>query len=148
MEICISPIGIIKSPFEDVREAPRQGNKEILEIEIFEDFKGGLKDIDDFSCLHIFYWLHKSETSPLEVRTPWDPTPHGVFATRSPNRPNSIGHSVVELLERNDNVLKVRGLDAIDGTPVLDIKPYLPGLDSEPEARTGWFEKEFGSESY
>jgi len=74
------------------------------------------------------------------VRTPWDDTPHGVFATRSPDRPNPVGICIVRLLSREGRLLKVKGLDAIDGSPVLDIKPYLPDLDAASEAKLGWLE--------
>ena len=84
-----------------------------------------MKDIEGFTHIHIYYWLHKSKGYSLHVNTPWDDIPHGLFTTRSPHRPNPIGHTTVELVEQKDNILMVKGLDAIDGTPVLDIKPYV-----------------------
>ena len=137
----LEEIGIIHSPFKSRKEAPRTGGDEVFEIEIYEKYEKGLKDIQSFSHLHVIYWLHESKTNPLTVTTPWDSEPHGVFATRSPDRPNSIGHSVVELLEVKNGILKVRGLDAIEGTPVLDLKPYDPDADAIPEANVGWFSK-------
>ena len=127
-------IGIIHSPYKTRVEAPRQGSNEICTIEIFERYKEGLKDIEGFSHLHIIYWLHKSDGFTLSVITPWDDRPHGLFATRSPNRVNPVGYAAVELLEKKDNVLKVRGLDAIEATPVIDIKPYIPNYDSASNA--------------
>ena len=134
-------IGEIRSPFESRKEAPRGKNDVVFEIEIYEDFEEGLEGLESFSHIHVFYWLDKSGREPLSVVTPWDSEPRGVFATRSPDRPNSIGYSVVELLEVEGRFLKVRGLDAIDGTPVLDIKPYNPESDSIPDAGKGWFKK-------
>jgi formylmethanofuran dehydrogenase subunit E len=84
-----------------------------------------LQDIEVFSHLHVFFWLHKSTVYNLVVTTPWDIVPHGLFATRSPHRPNTIGHSVVELIEGKKTALKIQGVGAIDGLPVIDIKPYL-----------------------
>lgn len=113
----LKPIGIIHSPYKNRKECPPQGREEICWIEVFEEYKEGLKDIDGFSHLILFYWLHCSKNYSLLVKTPWDSEPHGVFATRSPNRPNALGFSVVELIERDGNKLKVKGLDALEGTP-------------------------------
>ena len=137
----IKPIGIIHSPYRTRKEAPYQGwfrPEVISEIEIFQEHEGGLKDIEKFSHLIVLYWLHKSVTFTYLVKTPWDTNPHGLFTTRSPDRPNPIGFSVVKLIERKGNKLKVKGLDAIDGTPLLDIKPYLPIIDAEKDAKVGW----------
>lgn len=134
----MKPIGIIHSPYRTEEEAPHQGKEEISEIEIFDEYGEGLKDVDGFSHLHIFYWLHRSTQYSLSVKTPWDELQHGLFATRSPNRPNPLGYSVVQLIGREGNLLKVKGLDAVDGTPVVDVKPYIPDLDAKPEATKGW----------
>ncbi len=134
----LTEIGIIHSPYENRDDAPRQGRGDtVFEIEIFEEFEEGLEDIEEFSHLHIFYWLHKSKKDSLKVVTPSGTTPRGVFTTRSPHRPNPIAHSVISLLEKNGRILRVHGLDAIDGTPVLDIKPYISKLDSKPDAEHG-----------
>jgi formylmethanofuran dehydrogenase subunit E len=132
-------IGTIHSPYGSTAEAPSQGRDEVCEIEIFKEYEDGLTHIDGFSHLHIVYWLHESQGFTLSVKTPWDDTPHGLFATRSPHRVNPIAYAVVELVARNKNVLRVKGLDAVEGTPVLDIKPYLPRIDAKPHARDGWF---------
>ena len=134
----LKPIGVIHSPYKDRKECPPQGREEICEIEIFEHYAEGLKDIDGFSHLILLYWLDSTKRYSLLVKTPWDSEPHGVFATRSPNRPNALGLSVVELLERSGNRLRVKGLDALEGTPLLDIKPYLPEIDAKVNVRTGW----------
>lgn len=130
-------IGVIRSEYGKRADAPHQG-KGISEIEVYGEFVEGLKDIEAFSHLHVFYWLHESKGFALSVKTPWDIEEHGLFATRSPDRPSPIGYAVVELIKRQGNVLRVRGLDAIDGTKVLDIKPYVPEVDSKPGANSGW----------
>ncbi|MGB3477526.1 MAG: tRNA (N6-threonylcarbamoyladenosine(37)-N6)-methyltransferase TrmO [bacterium] len=137
-------IGTIHSPYKSKADAPSQGRDNICEIEILKEYEAGLKDIDGFSHLHIFYWLHESRGFTLSVNTPWDDKPHGLFATRSPHRINPIACAAVELVEKKQNILKVKGLDAIEGTPVLDIKPYIPKIDAKPEAQIGWLkEKDF-----
>lgn len=113
---------------------------EISEIEVFSEYEQGLKDIETATHLIVLYWCHLAERDILEVDTPWDNKPHGVFATRSPNRPNPLAFCAVELLERKGCVLFVRGLDALDGTPLIDIKPYNPRNDSIPDAKLGWLE--------
>jgi formylmethanofuran dehydrogenase subunit E len=134
----LKPIGIIHSPHKNRKECPPQGREEICWIEVSKQYTDGLKDIDGFSHLILLYWLHQSKNFDLLVKTPWDSEPHGVFATRSPNRPNALGSSVVELIERQGNKLKVKGLDALEGTPLIDIKPYLPEIDSKTSVRVGW----------
>ena len=134
----LNPIGVIHSPYKDRKECPPQGREEICGIEIFDQYAEGLKDIDGFSHLILFYWLDCSKNYSLLVKTPWDSEPHGVFATRSPNRPNPIGYSIVELIEREENKLKIKGLDALEGTPLVDIKPYLPEIDAKTNVRIGW----------
>jgi tRNA-Thr(GGU) m(6)t(6)A37 methyltransferase TsaA len=134
----LNPIGVIYSPYKDREECPPQGREEICEIEISGQYGEGLKDIDGFSHLILLYWLHSAKDYSLLVKTPWNSEPHGVFATRSPDRPNPIGFSVVELIEINGNRLKVKGLDALEGTPLLDIKPYLPEIDAKSNVRIGW----------
>jgi len=144
----LKSIGSIHSPYKDRKESPSQGREEICWIEVSEQYAEGLKDIDGFSHLILFYWLHCSKNFSLLVKTPWDSEPHGVFSTRSPDRPNSLGFSVVELIERKGNQLKVKGLDALEGTPLLDIKPYLPPIDSKTKGKMGWVEKTDFSKVY
>ena len=91
--------------------------------------------------MHIIYWLHKSKGYNLSVQTPWDNIQHGLFTTRSPHRPNPIGYATVELIERKGNILKVKGLDAIEGTPIIDIKPYVKNLDTKNNVSSGWIGK-------
>jgi tRNA-Thr(GGU) m(6)t(6)A37 methyltransferase TsaA len=148
----LNPIGIIHSPYKNKRACPPQGREEVCWIELLEQYAEALKDIEGFSHLILFYWLHYSTNYSLLVTTPWDSKPHGVFATRSPNRPNALGFSVVELIEREGNKLKVKGLDAFEGMPLIDIKPYLPEIDSKTNVSEGWmkgtdFSKVYGKSS-
>jgi len=144
----LKPIGIIHSLYKNRKESPPQGREEICWIEVSELYAEGLKDIDGFSHLILFYWLHCSSNYSLLVKTPWDSKPHGVFATRSPNRPNALGFSVVELIEREGNKLRVKGLDALEGTPLIDIKPYLPEIDAKANVRVGWVKETDFSKIY
>ena len=140
IQVKLKVIGVIHSPYKRVKEAPRQGTGDISEIEIFKEYEQGLTDISDFTHLHVFYWLHKSKSYKLMVNTPWDYRSHGVFTTRSPHHPNPLAYTVVTLLERNENILRVTGLEAIEGTPVIDIKPYIKKLDLKEDAISGWSE--------
>jgi tRNA-Thr(GGU) m(6)t(6)A37 methyltransferase TsaA len=137
----ITPIGYIHSPYQTKHEAPQQGwfrPEVISEIEVFKKYEDGLKDIEGFSHLIVLYWMNESEGYVLQITTPWDTARHGLFTTRSPNRPNPIGFAVVDLVERKGNLLRVRGLDAIDNTPLIDIKPYSPKIDRKIAVKTGW----------
>ena len=140
IQVKLKVIGVIRSPYKRVEETPRQGTGDVSEIEIFKEYEQGLTDISDFTHLHVFYWLHKSKSYKLMVNTPWDYRPHGVFTTRSPHHPNPLAYTVVTLLERNENILRVTGLEAIEGTPVIDIKPYIKKLDLKNDAISGWSE--------
>ncbi len=139
-DLKIEPIGTIHSPYKTPESAPPHGEREMCTVEVYADYEAGLDDVDGFSHLHLFYWLHRSSGYSLSTETPWDDVPHGVFATRSPRRPNPIGYSVVKLVERQGNILRVEGLDAIEGTPVIDIKPYIARTDSKTDATDGWLE--------
>lgn len=142
------PIGIIHSPYKDRGQIPYQGRRtrKISRIEVFKEFEEGLQDIEGFSHIIVIYWFHKSQGHHLLVRTPWDDIPHGLFATRSPHRPCPLGLTVVELVAREENILKVKGLDAIDGTPLLDIKPYVLSIDEGSVVKSGWLEGKLGKE--
>ena len=140
----LKQIGVIHTPYKTLTECPRQTCKseQIAEIEVFKEYEGGLKDIEGFSHLIVLYWLHKSTGYSSLVRTPWDTELHGLFTTRTPNRPNPIGISIVRLVERKGNILRVKGIDAIDGTPLIDIKPHVPEFDEKEmqEVKIGWLE--------
>lgn len=136
----MQPIGYVRSPYKDTREIPKGlGAKHDTEgsLEILAEFEPGLTDIEGFSHLIVIWAFDRSEGFSLVGTPPSDDRPHGVFATRSPRRPNPIGLTVVELLYREGPVLRVRGIDMLDGTPVLDIKPYLSNVSPE-RLRRGW----------
>jgi tRNA-Thr(GGU) m(6)t(6)A37 methyltransferase TsaA len=142
----LSPIGIIHSPYKDSVGAPYQGyrSKRISRIEVFKEFEEGLQDIEGFSHIIVIYWLHKSQGYHLLVKTPWDDVPHGLFTTRSPRRPCPLALTVAQLVARDGNIVTVRGLDAIDGSPLLDIKPYIPAVDERSVVKSGWLEGKLG----
>jgi tRNA-Thr(GGU) m(6)t(6)A37 methyltransferase TsaA len=136
----MKPIGFVRSGYTDKRDIPKGlGAKHDAEgvIEIDGEFEAGLMDIEGFSHLFVIWAFDRSEGFSLQGGTPIDGRPHGVFATRSPMRPNPIGLTVVELVGRDGTKLKVRGVDMLDGTPVLDIKPYLSSIPME-QLRRGW----------
>ena len=142
--ILFEPIGTIHSPFSDPAGVPIQPRaaegvkgKVVLEP-IFEE---GLKDLEGFSHLILIYYFHKAGEGDLLVMPFLDDQKRGVFATRAPRRPNGIGISVVKLVGVQDNILKVENLDILDGTPLLDIKPYIPDFDHYDDVRVGWLEK-------
>jgi len=137
----IKPIGIIHTPFTTLAGMPIQpkGAAEIHgTVELFAEFQDGLKDIDGFSHLFLIYLFHQSSGYKLEVIPFLDKEPRGLFSTRAPKRPNPIGLSVVQLERVEKNILHVSNIDVLDGTPLLDIKPYVPDFDHFPDVRTGW----------
>lgn len=139
----MQPIGYVRSPYTNTKEIPKGfGAKHEAEgvLEIREEFAAGLQDIDGFSHLFVIWLFDRSEGYDLVGTPPIDDRPHGVFATRSPRRPNPIGLTVVELLSRQGGALRVRGVDMLDGTPILDIKPYLSSIPPE-RLRRGWLEE-------
>ena len=134
------PIGFVRSPYTTTAEVPKGlGTKHEAEgtLEILPEFGPGLTDIEGFSHLIVLWVFDHSTGFELLGTPPSDHRPHGVFATRSPRRPNPIGLTVVELLRRDRLLLHVRGVDMLDGTPILDIKPYLSGVPQE-SLRRGW----------
>ena len=138
------PIGYVRSPYFEHTDIPKGlGAKHVTEgeIAVMPEYAQGLTDIDRMSHLFIIWAFSKSEGFALLTRPPSSGKPHGVFATRSPQRPNPIGLTVVKLIAREGNVLRVCGVDMLDGTPVLDIKPYLSSVSPE-ELRRGWLDEE------
>jgi tRNA-Thr(GGU) m(6)t(6)A37 methyltransferase TsaA len=139
--ITYEPIGVVRSPFTTLAGMPLQsvaaaGVKG--QIELLEQFAPAVADLDGFSHLHVVSHLHRGAPGGLTVMPFLDETPRGVLATRSPRHPNPIGLSVVRLLAVAGTTLEVSGLDLVDGTPVLDIKPYVPEFDAVAAERTGW----------
>jgi tRNA-Thr(GGU) m(6)t(6)A37 methyltransferase TsaA len=144
MTIEFQAIGVIHTPFKNPEGMPIQpagaaGVKGT--VEVFEQYRPGLKDLDGFSHIILLYYFHRSHGFNLYVVPFMDVEPRGLFATRAPKRPNPIGLSVVQLDEIEDGVLYIQNVDVLDGTPLLDIKPYVPEFDAQVEVRTGWLEK-------
>jgi tRNA-Thr(GGU) m(6)t(6)A37 methyltransferase TsaA len=140
-KIILRPIGIIRSPFKDIKGMPIQptaarGVTGTIEIE--PEYVDGLRDIEGFSHLILVYHFHLSEGYSLEVKPFMDDHLHGVFATRAPRRPNPIGISTVRLVKVEGRTLQIEDVDVVDGTPLLDIKPYVPEFDSQKAGRIGW----------
>jgi tRNA-Thr(GGU) m(6)t(6)A37 methyltransferase TsaA len=138
--VIMHPIGVMRTPFTSTDDIPKGvGAEHHAEgtIEIDPALAAGLDDIDGFSHLFVLWVFHRGRPAALTATPPNDDRPHGVFATRSPARPNPIGLTVVELLDRDGASLRVRGVDMLDGTPVLDVKPYLSGVAPD-RLRRGW----------
>ena len=141
-EIVMRPVGVVRSPFSETSQIPRgPGAEHNAEgyLELLPELEAGLTDIEGFSHLFVIWVFHRSEGYDLVGVPPVDDRPHGVFATRSPRRPNPIGLSVVGLLGREGPRLRVRGVDMLDGTPILDVKPYLSSVPPET-LRRGWLD--------
>jgi tRNA-Thr(GGU) m(6)t(6)A37 methyltransferase TsaA len=147
MEIIFHPIGTIHTPFQDLADMPIQPSGEASAagtIEIFPQFSAGLKDLEGFSHIIVLYYFHQAKPLQLQVVPFLDSEPRGIFATRAPLRPNPIGLSVVRLQRIEGSLLFVERLDALDGTPLLDIKPYVPEFDERENVRIGWLEQARG----
>jgi tRNA-Thr(GGU) m(6)t(6)A37 methyltransferase TsaA len=142
-EIRFNPIGIIHTPFIEQKGTPIQphrGRGVQGTVEIFPQYADGLADLDGFSHIYLIFNLHRSEGFNLKVIPYLDDTERGVFATRAPRRPNPIGLSIVRLRRIEGAILYIEDLDILDGTPLLDIKPYVPHFDEDEEFRIGWLE--------
>lgn len=143
MEITLSPIGRLETPFNDITDMPIQPSvladtcgKAVLN----EKFALGLKDLDGFSHIILLFLLHKISGYQLEVVPFMDTLPHGIFATRSPKRPNRIGMSIVRVERVEGNIVHFKGVDMLNGSPLLDIKPYYSYFDQQTQVRNGWLE--------
>jgi len=139
----LKPIGIIRTLFKALNDMPIQpagavGVKGV--VEVFEEYRAGLKDLDGFSHIILLYHFHASQGFSLQPVPFLDSEPRGLFATRAPKRPNPIGLSVVQLEKVEGGVLHIQNVDILDGTPLLDIKPYVPEFDMQMKIRTGWLE--------
>ena len=144
MKIEYTPIGIIHSPFKEPVGMPIQPTGAAgVEgtVEVFEDFRAGLKDLEGFSHIILLYHFHRSQGFNLHVVPFMDSQIRGLFATRAPRRPNPIGLSAVRLVRIENGILYIENVDILDGTPLLDIKPYVPDFDAPREVRTGWLEE-------
>jgi tRNA (adenine37-N6)-methyltransferase len=143
MKIDYIPIGIVHSPFRELEGMPIQPSRAggiAGTVELFSQFKDGLQDLDGFSHIILLYHFHKATGYNLRVIPFLDTELRGLFATRAPKRPNAIGLSVVRLVGVEENRISIQDVDLLDGTPILDIKPYIPEFDERTKVRTGWLE--------
>ncbi len=141
MQITYSPIGIIHSPFKELTGMPIQPTSESSaagHLEIYPEFADGLKDLAGFSHIYLLFHLHKSAPAKLHLKPFLDNEVRGVFSTRAPRRPNPIGLSLVEILRVEKNYVYIANIDILDGTPLLDIKPYIPEFEEAKDIRVGW----------
>jgi len=144
MKIEFEPIGVIHSPFKELEGMPIQPTGAVGtpgQVEVFPKYRAGLKDVEGFSHIILIYYFHKSTGYKLETTPFMDTVSRGLFSTRAPRRPNAIGLSVVKLDRVENGILHIMNVDVLDGTPLLDIKPYVPKFDSREDVRTGWLEK-------
>jgi tRNA-Thr(GGU) m(6)t(6)A37 methyltransferase TsaA len=141
MEFVMKPIGILHSPFTDGKQTPIQSTRSQAAgwAEVYPEFTQGLQDIEGFSHIILLYIFHQSDGYSLMVKPFLDDKQHGLFTTRYPRRPNPIGISIVRLLKHRGNLLDLGEVDMLDGTPLLDIKPYVPDFDVRKQVKTGWY---------
>lgn len=140
--VMFTPIGVIRTPFAELAGMPVQAvGASGIEgtIELDPAYAEGLADLDGFSHLHLLYHLHRMTSARMTVVPYMDTVPHGLFATRSPARPNPIGLSIVRLVGVEGTTIRIADIDILDGTPLLDMKPYVPQLDDRAEPRIGWY---------
>ncbi|GAF89253.1 unnamed protein product [marine sediment metagenome] len=145
-EIRLKPIGIIHTPYKDPKGIPIQGTFKkgaTGQIEVFPEYKDGLKDIEGFSHLILIYYFHLAKEEKLIGKPFLEDRPRGIFAIRSPARPNHIGFSIVKLEKIENNIINFSEVDILDNTPLLDVKPYVSHFDSRENVRNGWLEKHF-----
>jgi len=143
----LKPIGVIHTPFKEPKGTPIQPDRSggaRGTVEVYAEYAGGLKDLDGFSHVTLLYYFHLSKGFELSVTPYLDDKKRGLFATRAPRRPNPIGISVVRLDKIEGNMLHIINVDMIDGTPLLDIKPYVRNFDSAADFKIGWLEDRIG----
>jgi tRNA (adenine37-N6)-methyltransferase len=143
MDFLIRSIGLIHTPFQYTDRMPIQSSRSDTSgwVELDPEFSDGLQGVEEFSRIYLFYLFHLAgEADSLLVKPFLDDQLHGVFATRFPIRPNSIGFSNVQLVSRQENIIHFTGADMLDGTPLIDIKPYVPDFDVFPALKTGWYQ--------
>ena len=141
MDIILHPIGVIHSPFTAKDQTPIQSSRSLAlgNVELAAEYMDGLQDIEGFSHLILLYFFHCSSGYTLTIKPFLDDHLRGLFATRYPCRPNPLGLSIVRLIRRDGRMLEVEGVDVLDGTPLLDIKPYVPDFDIRTGVQTGWY---------
>lgn len=144
MDVIYKPIGVIHSPFQRLEEMPIQPTSAASKpgtVEVFPDYVEGLKDLGGFSHIYLIYHFHQASQPRLIVTPFLDQEARGVFATRAPSRPNPIGLSLVNIIGMEKNLIHVSRVDVLDGTPLLDIKPYIPEFEDIRDVRLGWLEQ-------
>ena len=144
MSLCITPIGIIHTPFEDLEGMPIQPSGAAAvkgTIVMDKAYEQGLTDLEGFSHIILLYHFHQSNGYQLMVKPFLDDQKRGLFSTRAPRRPNPIGLSIVRLVRREGHIVHIEGIDVVNGTPLIDIKPYVPGFDAKKVTSIGWLEK-------
>ena len=141
MEFVMRPIGVIHSPYTEMAGTPIQSSHSQAKgiVDVYPEFVEGLQGLEGFSHIFLLYAFHESSGYTMIVKPFLDDHLHGLFATRYPARPNPIGLSVVRLIARQGNSLEIEGVDMLDGTPLLDIKPYVPDFDIRTDTRNGWY---------
>ena len=142
-KVTYQPVGKVKSPHKQPKGTPIQppaAEGTEGRIELLPRYKDGLKDLDGFSHLILLYHFHLMDKVTMQAKPFMEDEEHGIFAIRAPSRPNPIGLSIVRLVDIEENVLHIKDVDIVDGTPLLDIKPYIPGFDEREEVRIGWLE--------
>ena len=145
-EIRLKPIGVIHTPYKEPKGIPIQGKFEkgiTGQVVLFPEYREGLKDIEAFSHIILIYYFDRSKDEKLISRPFLEDETHGIFAIRSPHRPNHIGISIVKLEKLKKNIITFSEVDILDGTPLLDIKPYVSHFDSRENVKNGWLEKHF-----
>ena len=146
MSITFTPIGTIETPFDDLKGMPIQpsgADKIQGTIIIDKEYEEGLSDLEGFSHIILLYHFHKSKGYNLMVKPFMDDQQRGLFSTRAPRRPNSIGLSIVQLIKIENNKISIQGIDVLSGTPLIDIKPYVPGFDAREVTKLGWLDKNY-----
>ncbi|MGD9395344.1 MAG: tRNA (N6-threonylcarbamoyladenosine(37)-N6)-methyltransferase TrmO [Candidatus Thorarchaeota archaeon] len=140
MRLEIRPIGVIRTPFKSSDEIPIQSSKSdtIAEAEILQEYSEGLESLDRFSHAILLYWFHRAQPTKLKVIPFLDTKERGLFSTRAPSRPNPIGLSIVRIIQVNGNILRFKGADMLNDTPLIDIKPFVPEFDNRLDATSGW----------
>jgi len=146
--ITIKPIGIIHTPYKEFKGMPIQGKfeKDVTgQVELFPGYQDGLKDIEGFSHIILIYYFNRSKKEQLVPKPFLEDENHGIFAIRSPHRPNHLGFSIVKLEKVEKNIFTFSEVDILDNTPLLDIKPYVAHFDSRKKVKSGWLDKHFKS---
>jgi len=142
--LLLNPIGVIHTPFNEPTGTPIQSGfagRAAGRVEVFEPYVAGLTDLEGFERIWLLYWFHRAREPRLKVVPYRDTVERGVFATRAPCRPCPLGLSAVRLIEVSGNILHIEGADMLDGTPLLDIKPYVPRFDCVPSSAAGWLDR-------